>query len=333
MQTLNHFSHSAFAAPDRIVVATDLTDIDYLVPHAIAQAKASRSALTLVHIIEPGVGAPTEAGSLPYMSPAKTHGQARLALESVTCKVREQGVECSAVVRHGFAIDKIAEIIRETGAGRLIAGTHSRRGIKKMVLGSVAQRLLTNSNIPVCIIGPHAHAPAAQGPPRTILHPVSLSGAYEQSAMLALKLARYCKAQLVLLHVFDPDLESEIGPGRTVTLPYSPLESLVPHDDLLPAVLTRETVGQVILEILRVADEIHADFIVLGVHADSLLWAPQAGSTAYEIIASATCPVLTLKVEPAQIPEAVEAQAHSTSFESSVRRRNDVSTHGQPPHH
>lgn len=317
MQTLNHFSHSAFAAPDRIVVATDLADTDYLVPHAIAQAKASRSTLTFVHIIEPGDGAPTETGSLPYLSPVKTHGQARLALEAVTCKVREQGVECRAVVRHGFAIEKIAEIVQETGAGRLIAGTHSRHGIKKMVLGSMAQRLLTNSNIPVCIIGPHAHAPASLEPLRTILHPVSLSGAYQQSAMLALELARYSKAQLVLLHVFDPDLESAIGPGRTVTLPYSPLESLLPNDGLLPPVQKKETVGRVIPEILRVADEIHADLIVLGVHAESFLWAPQGGSTAYGIIASATCPVLTLKVDPAQLPEPEElqAQTHSTPSE------------------
>jgi hypothetical protein len=38
---------SAFTAPGKIVVATDLTDTEYLLPHAIAQAKASGASLIL----------------------------------------------------------------------------------------------------------------------------------------------------------------------------------------------------------------------------------------------------------------------------------------------
>ena len=300
----NRFERSAFAAPDRIVVATDLSDLDYLVPHAIVQAKTSRAALTFIHAVAPDETS-MKASAISYSGPLKTHRDARLKMEIVARQVREQGVECATAVRHGLALDVIAEIVHQTGAGRLIAGTHSRVGVKKLRRGSVSLQLLRQLDIPVCIIGPHAHAASPQETLRTILHPVSLSGVYEQSAELALNVAQYSRAKLALLHVFDPDNESHIAPGRTVTLAYSSLDALVPSDDLWPPVSTRETVGHVVPEVLRVANEIHADMIVLGVHADSFLWTTRGGGTAYQIIGSASCPVLTLKVSPEPVPASI----------------------------
>jgi len=40
-----------FVVPEKILVATDLADTEYLIPHAVAQARACGSALTLVHVI------------------------------------------------------------------------------------------------------------------------------------------------------------------------------------------------------------------------------------------------------------------------------------------
>ena len=294
------FARSSFVAPERIVVATDLTDLDYLVPHAIAQATTSHAKLTFIHALEPFESFPAGEGVFPYKDPMKIGSEARLAMESVVQQVRAHGVECATAVRHGLAIEVIKEIVHQTDAGRLIAGTHSRHGVQKAVLGSVTMQLLKRLNIPVCLIGPHAHLSLSHETPRTILHPVSLSGEYEQIAARALSLARYIKAQLILLHVFDPTQEFQIAPGRTVTLTYSALDSLVPNDDLYPSVLTKETVGHVVPEILRVANEIHADMIVMGIHADSFFWPPQGGRKAYEIIASASCPVLTLKATSAE---------------------------------
>lgn len=297
----SHFARSSFAAPDRIVVATDLTDIDYLVPHAIAQAKASQAALTFIHAIEPAESFPTGEGMFSYKDPMKMGRDARLVMEGVLRQVQSQGVECTTAVRHGLVIEVLKEIVHQTGAGRLIAGAHSRLGMKKGALGSVAMQVLKLLAIPVCIVGRHAHPSFSEGTLKTILHPVSLGGEYEQTAVFALNLAQYMKAQLVLLHVFDPVQESQIMPDRTGAFAYSALDRLVPDDDLYPSVLTKETFGSVVPEILRVADEMHADMIVLGIHADSFFWPPQGGRKAYEIIASAACPVLTLKAATARL--------------------------------
>ncbi|HEV2618525.1 MAG TPA: universal stress protein, partial [Acidobacteriaceae bacterium] len=174
--------------------------------------------------------------------------------------------------------------------------------------GSILLRLLRHLDIPVCVIGPHAHPESSQPTLRTILHPISLSGAYERSAALAVALAQYCKAMLTLMHVFDPDR------GSQITIGPSALNNLVPGDDLCPPILTTETVGHVVPEVLRVANEIQADMIVLDVHADSFFRSPQGESTAYEIIVSATCPVLVLKVNPELVPVSLVATELAPMF-------------------
>lgn len=56
------FQEVPFVAPGRILVATDLTDDDYLVPHAVAQARASNARVTLLHAILPARSISVEAG-------------------------------------------------------------------------------------------------------------------------------------------------------------------------------------------------------------------------------------------------------------------------------
>src|ERR1700691_3309445 len=103
---------SAFAAPGKIVVATDLTDTEYLLPHAIAQAKSSGAALILVHAVLPHESMPVETGAVPYYDPLRMDRDARLLLDQLVRDVRAQGVECVAAVRHGFVPDVIAEIVK-----------------------------------------------------------------------------------------------------------------------------------------------------------------------------------------------------------------------------
>ena len=58
----------------------------------------------------------------------------------------------------------IADVVKNSGAGRLILGTHGRRGLKKFVLGSVARQLLETVDIPVCTVGPRAHRKTTDNP-------------------------------------------------------------------------------------------------------------------------------------------------------------------------
>lgn len=294
-----------FAAPARIIVATDLSDTEYLLPHAIAQAKASQASLILVHAVLPHESMPVETGAIPYYDPLRMDRDARLLLEKLAADIREQGIECATAVRHGFVPDVVAEIVKNSGAGRLILGTHGRRGLKKFVLGSMARQLLETVEVPVCTVGPRAHK-GATGLPGIILHPVSLAGLHETSAGLSLTMGKQFGAQVMFLHVITPGPGNAREPGRAVSAANEELYGLIPEEAMpWTSVQARIALGTVVSEVLAVAEEIRAGLIVLGVHAPAHSWLPGTEPAAYKILVSAPCPVLSLRVNPT-VPEKAE---------------------------
>jgi nucleotide-binding universal stress UspA family protein len=292
----NDIIATSFAAPGRIVVSTDLTDTEYLLPHAIAQAKASGASLILVHAVLPHESVPMESGAIPYYDPLRLDRDARLMLETLARGVREQGVECTAAVRHGFVPDVVAEVVSNSCAGRLIIGTHGRRGLKRFVLGSIARQLLEAVDIPVCTVGPRAHK-GALASPAMILHPVSLAGLHETSAALSFALGQQFSSRVALLHVITPAPHVARDPGRAVSQAIAELNRLVPEEAKpLCEVQARIAIASVVSEILNAATEMQAGLIVLGVHAPSHSWLPGTEPAAYKILVSAPCPVISLRV-------------------------------------
>jgi len=292
---------AAYAAPSKIVVATDLTDTDYLLPQAIAQAKSCGASLILVHTVLPHESMPVETGAIPYYDPLRMDRDARLMLENLTRDVRAQGVDCVSAVRHGFVPDVVAEVVRNAGAGRLILGTHGRRGLKRFVLGSVARQLLESVDVPVCTVGPRAHK-TVEGPPATILHPVSLAGLHETSAALSISLGHQFGAQVTLLHVVLPSPTVSRDPNRSIAAATEELHRLIPPSARsFTRVDVRIARGAIVSEILGAAEETDARLIVLGVHAPAHSWLPGTEPAAYKILVAAPCPVLSLCVnlEPA----------------------------------
>ncbi len=289
---------ATFAASGKIVVATDLTDTEYLFPYAIAQARASSASLILVHAVLPHESMPVETGAVPYYDPLRMDRDARLMLDGLARDVRGQGVECVAAVRHGFVPDVIADVVMNSGAGRLILGTHGRRGLKKFVLGSVARQLLESVQVPVCTVGPRAHKKSLEHPAR-ILHPVSLAGMHEISAALSLDLGRQFGAEVTLLHVVMPSPAVSRDPGAAVQAATEEVERLIPADARARTrVQVRIAAGNVVQEILNAAQEMQAGLIVLGVHAPAHSWLPGTEPAAYKILVSAPCPVISLRVNP-----------------------------------
>jgi nucleotide-binding universal stress UspA family protein len=307
-----HDIGSAFAAPGKIVVATDLSDTDYLLPHAIAQAKASGASLVLVHTVLPHESMPVETGAIPYYDPLRMDRDARLLLDSLAREVRGQGIECTAAVRHGFVPDVIADVVKNSGAGRLILGTHGRRGLKKFVLGSVARQLLETVEVPVCTVGPRAHRKTAESLLGTILHPVSLAGLHETSAALSIALGRQFGAPVTLLHVLAASPAISRDPAKSVAAAGEQLNRLVPEDARSwTTVQARIAAGSVVQEILSVAQDMQAGLIILGVHAPAHSWLPGTEPAAYKILVSSPCPVISLRVDPEPSQEGPEHEEQS----------------------
>jgi nucleotide-binding universal stress UspA family protein len=145
----------------------------------------------------------------------------------------------------------------------------------------------------------------------TILHPTDFSEQSRYAFGLACALARDHGAGLVLLHVAEPPVVAfaegifPVGPaGRDQEL-REQLESLDPGPGLRAE--RRLEQGDVVEEILRVAEEARCDLIVMGTHGRTGLARLLMGSVAEQVVRRAPCPVLTVKTpfpagEPAAAP-------------------------------
>ena len=301
MKTLDETvsKNRAFVVPDRILVATDLTDTEYLIPHAVAQARACGSSLTLVHVIPPGQAVPLDASAIPYLDVAEMKQEAEQTLKRVAAQAEASGIPCDIVVTEGNPRERIVTLAQETKAGRLIVGTHGRRHLKKFLLGSVAHEILRSAEIPVCTIGPHAHEASSFGAPRSILHPVSLCAGYEDSARTAIEIAQFYRADITLLHVLSRNVKNQPDSDRVVAWTKSEMQRLVPEEaPLWSRIIVQVELGNVVDEVLNVSAEMNADLIVLGVTRDASFWPIRGDDTVYSIIAQAKSPVLSIRHAP-----------------------------------
>jgi nucleotide-binding universal stress UspA family protein len=224
---------------------------------------------------------------VPSVDPIKTAQDMRNLMEELINQIGAQGIRFTTEARHGDPSDVVADLTRETGAQRVIVGTHGRTGIKRMVLGSVARRILTRSKVPVCTIGPNCQRPSGTGVKR-ILHPTSLGPDAGASAKLALDLAQHYRAELTLFHVITPD--SAIEPYLDPQYAFENLDFLLPQKSSDSAMVHKRVVtGDKKQQILHEAEAVHADFIVLGSHSAG------NGQDAYSVVVSATCPVLSFQ--------------------------------------
>ena len=202
--------------------------------------------------------------------------------------------------------DTILSRARSSSADLIALGTHGRSGFQRLVLGSVAEKVLRKASCPVLTVPPHVSGAVPRGIAsiQRILCPIDFSRSSGRALEYAASLALQARARLTVLHVLElpPDLSEFPNAGITeyrserfkqarMHLSEAVKASLPPTcpvDELLLA-------GRSYREILRVAAEQDADLIAIGVHgrgaADMLFF----GSTTNHVVREATCPVLTLR--------------------------------------
>lgn len=126
------------------------------VAKAAALAKAFGSAVTALYVIDPypftGVGADFAYGQAQYLSAATA--EANAALDATKSAVAQAGVtDVSTMVGEGHAVhDGIQRAVESTGADLIVIGSHGRRGLEKLVLGSVTQKVLSVARVPVLVV-------------------------------------------------------------------------------------------------------------------------------------------------------------------------------------
>lgn len=140
----------------RLLLPTDGSEVSLAAAEpAIAVAKRFDAKLQVVHVLEPypfsGVGSSRQAGFDDHM--AASRQAATLAFERITRKAGAHGVPCETlIVEDAQAARGIVEAATAAGADLIVMGSRGHSGLAKLVLGSVATKVLQSSHVPVLVV-------------------------------------------------------------------------------------------------------------------------------------------------------------------------------------
>ena len=125
------------------------------VEKAAGLARAYGSAVSVIYVIDPypftGLGSDFAYGQAEYLSAASA--EAKEATEAAQAVLSQTGARVSTQVVEAHTIWRgILETAKTLGADLIVMGSHGRRGLDKVVLGSVAQRVLSHAQLSVLVV-------------------------------------------------------------------------------------------------------------------------------------------------------------------------------------
>jgi nucleotide-binding universal stress UspA family protein len=148
----------------RILMATDFSEgSERALTVAIRLAKALGATIDIVHIYAmPDASAMSPIpGVVPMPPPDRdTVDEIRRRLEEIAARVRTAGAECVTFSGLGGVAGEIVAQANRTDAELIIVGTHGRTGLRRVLLGSVAEDVLRKAHRPVLIVPPPREATA-----------------------------------------------------------------------------------------------------------------------------------------------------------------------------
>jgi nucleotide-binding universal stress UspA family protein len=123
---------------------------------AIRLAKHDRAQLLLLHVVNEFYAFANLDGFAPGtdLVPALREGGRRI-LAKAQAVAEKDGVKAKAILRErigGPAADAIVAEARRQRADLIVLGTHGRRGVRRLVLGSDAEHVVRSSSLPVLLV-------------------------------------------------------------------------------------------------------------------------------------------------------------------------------------
>ena len=297
----------------RILCPVDFSDYSRrALDHAIAIARWYKSTVTVLRVFSPAPVAAAGPGAVvlePIVLTPVDRDQLLADTKAFAETESAPGVTIEAVVREGNTAGEILDQAATMKADLLVIGTHGRSGFERLLLGSVAEKVLRKATCPVMTV-PKALPDAVPAGPvvyRRILCPVDFSDSSLHALKYALSMAQEADGQLTVLHVvahefdYSPDIEYDSGmtigdflKEREDAL-HRRLQEVVAGAPEFCRVERLMTHGKPWREVLRVAEEQRSDLIVMGVQGRGAADLFFFGSTTQHVVREASCPVLTLR--------------------------------------
>jgi len=137
----------------KILIATDGSEhTKNAVDYGIDLAKNSGAKLYAIYVVDTAAFAsiPMDAAWESMYELLRQEGD--LAMKYVTEKAGEQGVEVEANIIEGHPADEIIKYSEKNSISLIVLGTLGKSGLDRFLLGSVAEKVVRNSKIPVLVV-------------------------------------------------------------------------------------------------------------------------------------------------------------------------------------
>jgi nucleotide-binding universal stress UspA family protein len=282
-----------------------LAAVDYSKParaafeQALALAGAHAAVLTVVHAV-------------PVDKTFAWRAKARMALMAkLRHRAESLGVAIEVSVQHGDPAGVILLHARSRRPDLIVLGTHQRTGLDRLRTGSIAERVALRATQPVLIVPVRGDGRAVTSFDNVVVA-VDFGAASKAALAQAVALTKGTSRRLTLLHV-TPGPASMDASGTTGVPPYLYRFGMADYQRLVAGnawrrlngnmrqeigpdtqVRARVVSGAAATEIARVASEIDADLIVLGVTRRGAMSRRIFGSTAARVMRVSGHPMLVV---------------------------------------
>lgn len=288
--SVNVAEPNASALFKNILLATDLSPaLERALQYAQAFARAHAAVHTLrvrgsniYELLRP------EAFSATFDT-ARNHRSATKVLSSFAQRLPSEGP-----VRGSRVGEIIAGVAARNEIDLVILGTQGRKGLPKLVFGSVVEELFRDVACPVLTVGSEVKAPDPAG---LKISKVLLATDCNATSLAPIYAAWICQrfgAGLFVLHVVGKEADLRVVTSSQVRERLAVLGPEITKLQRLPEFSVEW--GEPASKILQVAGELGADLMVLGAHAprDVRAQSRPPWATVARLIAEAVCPVLTV---------------------------------------
>jgi len=147
-----------------LVPVDDIESAGLALTNAKDLAKATGASLVLLHVVTPdhplvisddhiaGVHAAAAVVEQAQQDESVHLANQQAKLQTAAAEISSDGVTVSAEAVLGNAHDEIVRVVKDSGISLVILSTHGRRGISRALLGSVADEVVHDVDVPVMLV-------------------------------------------------------------------------------------------------------------------------------------------------------------------------------------
>ena len=278
----------------KVLVATDFSPASQsAVLYALSMAQRRKAKVYVAHVVNTSKVFGSDAVQRA-VNDAWRDAQAEMTTQFISGRL--EGVDTQIVIRQGDIWEELAKLIEELGIDLVVTGTHGRSGVWKMILGSTAEKAFRLSPAPVLTVGPKVTEATPPEGPRRILYSTGFSPQSLNAGRIALPLAAEMNARLAMLNVVTGVAPDSAAHETLVAEGKQKLAGLIPPGFKLPYEPEYFVeFGAAAEAILGLTDRWRPQLIVLGVRRVQDEGRKISWATAYNVLANASCPVLTIR--------------------------------------